>query len=125
MVRRLCGGSTLKNVVLVTNAWGETSSDIGEACQEELSSTIFKPALEKGAKMARHHDTVQSAHDIFRMIMADHSVTLPTKLELVGGQKDIADVASRKATNSSPSERRLTAVPSVRIACVSGTKLPC
>ena len=47
--RRLCGDAALKNAVLVTNMWGEVSGNIGEAREKELSSKIFKPALDNGA----------------------------------------------------------------------------
>ena len=71
MVRKLCGESTLKNVVLVANAWGGIPCDVGEACEEELSSTTLKATLEKGAQTAWHLDTAQSVHDIVRRIVAD------------------------------------------------------
>ena len=76
MFHELCGETTSKNVVLVTNTWCEVSLDIGGARESELSSNFFKPALNNGARMVRHYDTTQSAHDIIRMIMGNHSVTL-------------------------------------------------
>ena len=74
--------STLKNVVLVTNMWGTTSRKVDEA-REELPRNIFKLPLGKQTQMARHHDTVQSAHDFIRMITKNHPVTLPIRGELV------------------------------------------
>jgi hypothetical protein len=35
MFRELCGDSTLKNVILVTNMWGDVPQDVGEAREEE------------------------------------------------------------------------------------------
>ena len=67
--RELCGGTTLKNVVLVTNMWGEVSQDVGEARERELTTKIFKPVLDEGAQIARYHYTPESAHDIIRRIM--------------------------------------------------------
>ena len=50
--REISGDTTLKNVVLVTNMWG------------------------KGAHTARHHDAIQSAHDVIRRILVKHHVAL-------------------------------------------------
>ena len=33
--------------------------------------------LDSGTRMVRHYDTTQSAHDIIRMIVGNHPVTLP------------------------------------------------
>ena len=51
--RELCGETSLKNVVLVTNMWNEVSRYVGEAREKELASDFLKPALDKGAKMVR------------------------------------------------------------------------
>ena len=84
MFSELCGEmSTLKNVVLVTNMWGTTSRKVDEAREKELPRNIFKLPLGKQTQMARHHDTVQSAHDIIRMITKNHPVALPIRGELV------------------------------------------
>ena len=78
----LCGErSTLKNVVLATNMWGMTSCQVGEAREKELPRNIFKLALGKQAQMVRYQNTAQSAHDIIRMIMKNHPVTLPIRGE--------------------------------------------
>ena len=83
MFRKLCGESTLKNVILVTNMWTRDSQDTDEAREKELSNRFFKPALDKGAQMARHHNTTQSAHAIVRKIVKNHPVTLQIQRELV------------------------------------------
>jgi DNA anti-recombination protein RmuC len=69
-----CGDASLKKVVLVTNMWGEVSQEVGEACERELTTNFFKPALDKGARLARHHYTLQSALDIIRLIMKNHPI---------------------------------------------------
>ena len=68
MFRELCGDSTLRNVILVTNMWGEVVSDVGESRERELITSFFKPALDKGAQLVRHHNTTRSAHDIIQRI---------------------------------------------------------
>jgi len=99
MFRKLCGDKTLKNVVLVTNMWGEVPRDVGESREDELSSTFFKPVLDKGAQMVRHHNTAQSAQDIIRVIMKNRPVVLQIQRELVDEHKDIVDTAAGEAVN--------------------------
>ena len=94
LFRKLCGESTLRNVVLVTNMWERGSWEYNEARENELSSRFFKPALDKGAQMVRHHNTAQSAHDIIRMITRNHPVVLQIQRELVDEHKDIIDTAA-------------------------------
>ena len=105
MFRKLCGDTASKNVVLVTNMWGEVSRDIGEAREEELSSNFFKPALKLGARMVRHHNTIQSAHSIIRMIAANRPVVLRIQRELVDKRKDIVDTTAGKVINRELNEQ--------------------
>ena len=97
MFRKLCGESSLKNVILVTNMWKQDSQEINEAREAELSSKFFKLALDKGAQMVRHHNTTQSAHDIVRGIVKNHPVVLQIQLELVDERKDILKTAAGEA----------------------------
>ena len=99
MFRELCGDPTLKNVVLVTNMWGEISQDVGEDREEELATNFFKPVLDKGAQLARHHNTVQSAHDIIRRIIRNRPAALQIQRELVDEGKSITDTAAGEAIN--------------------------
>ena len=97
--RKLCGESVLQNTVLVTNMWKEDSQDIGEAREKELSDNFFKPALDKGAQMVRHHNTTESAQNILRMIIRNHPVALQIQRELVDEGKDIIDTAAGESLN--------------------------
>jgi membrane protein involved in colicin uptake len=102
--RELCGETSLKNVVLVTNMWGEVSHDVGEARERELASNFLKPALDKGAQMVRHHNTKQSANDVVRRIMNNHPVVLQIQRELVDQRKDITNTAAGEAVNTKLAE---------------------
>ena len=99
MFRQLCGDSTLKNVILVTNMWGRVEQDVGEAHEKELADVYFKPALEKDAQLARHHNTTQSAHEIIRRIMKNDPAPLLIQRELVDEGKDIKDTSAGEAVN--------------------------
>jgi len=71
MFKRLCGESTLRNIVIVTNMWGEVDPQVGEAREAKLKDTFFKPVLDKGAQIARNENTVTSAQRIIRLILND------------------------------------------------------
>ena len=104
MFRELCGDTSLKNVVLVTNMWGEVSQDVGEARELELITDFFKTVLDKGAQLARHHNTVKSAHDIIRSIMKNRPMALQIQRELIDEKKDIIDTAAGEAVNKELNE---------------------
>ena len=99
MFRELCGDSTLRNVILVTNMWGKVSQDVGEVRENELATEFFKQVLDKGAQLARHHNTTQSAHDIIRRIMKNRPIVLQIQHELVVEKKDIINTAAGEAVN--------------------------
>jgi DNA anti-recombination protein RmuC len=105
MFRELCGDTTLKNVILVTNMWSWVSREVGEARENELIGNFFKPALDKKAQLARHQNTAQSAHDIIRKIMNNHPVALQIQRELVDEHKDILDTAAGEAVNRELNEQ--------------------
>ena len=104
--RDLCGEKSLKNVVLVTNMWGGVSVEVGEARERELSSDFLKPALDKGARMVRHHNTQQSTHDILRRIMNNHPVVLQIQHELVEERKDVVNTSAGKRINAELEETK-------------------
>lgn len=89
LFRNLCGDKSLRNVVIVTTMWSEITGLIGEERERELASkdVFFKPALDKGARLARHTDTLESAQAIIRSIInkQSSSVTLQIQEELSRG----------------------------------------
>ena len=105
MLCQLCGDEASKNVVLVTNMWGEVSSEVGQDRESKLSDKFFKPVLDKGAKMARHYNTIQSTHDIIRMMMVNNPVVLQIQRELVDQHKDIGNTAAGIAINQELNEQ--------------------
>ncbi|KAI0342626.1 P-loop containing nucleoside triphosphate hydrolase protein [Trametopsis cervina] len=91
MFRKLCGDDSLKNVVIVTNMWGEVSREKGVAREEELKTDelLFKPVLAKGATMLRNYNTVQSARLILRQLLGNRPQALQLQRELVDEGRDI------------------------------------
>ena len=105
MFRELCGDTTLKNVILVTNMWGEVSERVGETRERELTTSFFKPVLDKGAQLARHHNTAESARDIVRRIMKNQPITLQIQRELVDEGKNIVDTSAGDVINKELNEQ--------------------
>jgi hypothetical protein len=89
MFRNLCGEKSLRSVVIVTTMWDEISQSTGEERERELATkdVFFKPALEKGARFARHTDSLESAQAIIRSIIDNQStpITLQIQDELSRG----------------------------------------
>ena len=96
MFRKLCGDKALKNVVIVTNRWGEVDHQVGEAREAELmgDDTFFKPVLAQGAQKARHYDTVSSAENIIRLTLKNEPLPLRIQEELCKEGKDISATAA-------------------------------
>ena len=99
MLRELCGDSTLRNVVLMTNMWGEVSAKDGQDRENKLTSKFFKPVLDKGAQMIRHYNTTESAHNIIRAIIRNHPMVLQIQREMVDEGKAIVDTAAGDVVN--------------------------
>lgn len=101
MFRKLCGDNTLRNVVLVSNMWEEVDPQRGDAREAELArdDMFFKPALERGARMARHDNTVPSAETIIRLILENHPLPLRIQQELVDEGKGISETAAGEELN--------------------------
>jgi hypothetical protein len=101
MFRKLCGDSALRNVVIVTNMWEDVRPQVGEAREAELmkKGIFFKPALDRGARMARHENTVPSAESIIRLILNRNPLPLHIQKELVDDGKDISETRAGQELN--------------------------
>ena len=68
-------------------------------------TNFFKPVLDKGARLARHHNTVQSAHDVIRSIMKNVPIPLQIQRELVEEGKIIISTAAGETVNKELNEQ--------------------
>ena len=89
MFRNLCGETSLRSIVIATTMWDEVLQLIGQERERELATkdVFFKPALDKGARLARHTGTLESAQAIIRSIIMNQStpITLQIQDELSRG----------------------------------------
>ena len=99
MFHKICGESTWRNVVIVTNMLEDAPQDINETRERELHGDSFELALDRGARIVQHQNTVESAHNIIQMIVANRPVVFQIQRELVDQQKDIVDTTAGKIIN--------------------------
>lgn len=96
MFRKLCGDDTLKNVILMTNMWGEVSEEVGATREAQLSQDdmFFAPALRNGARLLRHYNTLESAENILKCVISNHPEALQIQRELVEEKKAMSETAA-------------------------------
>lgn len=96
MFRKLCGDETLKNVMIVTNMWGSVTVEEGEAREHQLrtENLLFKPALDEGARILRHDNTVPSAQKIIGQIVDNRPMALCIQREIVEEGRDITQTTA-------------------------------
>ena len=99
MFRELCGEKTLKNVILMTNMWGQVTPQQGAAREQQLKEEHFKAAIEKGARMQRHNNTPESARAILREILKNQPTVLQIQRELIDEGKDIGETGAGAELN--------------------------
>jgi len=101
MFRQLCGDESLMNVLIVTNMWGEVDHKVGEDREAELRNQdiFFKPALDKGARLLRHQNTLSSAQAIVYCILENRPMALQIQQELVDRRMDISQTAAGTVLN--------------------------
>jgi len=92
----ICGEKALRNVTIMTNMWGKVTPEVGIAREEELASSFFKPALDNGAQLLRHSDTIESAHEVIRTVLENKRVTLQIQEEMVDNWKPVSETAAGK-----------------------------
>jgi len=108
-LKRICGESTLRNVALATNMWGNVEPGVGADRERELAAEFVKPALDKGARLHRHYDTTESAHQIIRAILDNRREPLQVQRELIDERRefDRTTVGEEITREVDESKRRL------------------
>ncbi|KAH8903541.1 hypothetical protein BR93DRAFT_884954 [Coniochaeta sp. PMI_546] len=91
MFRKLCGTSSLANVVFLTTKWDMVSNSDGERREAQLISDHLKLELTSGARTARHDNTRESAVDALRMVLGHEGVALQLQKQLVDEGMSLRD----------------------------------
>ncbi|KAL4074774.1 hypothetical protein V8B97DRAFT_1947150, partial [Scleroderma yunnanense] len=94
--RELCGESSLRNVLVVTNMWGNVDPKIGAERERELGTNdkLFRPVLEKGARLLRHDNTQSSAYAILQHLVDNRAAPLAIQHEIVDEKKDLVHTSA-------------------------------
>ncbi|KAH7905077.1 P-loop containing nucleoside triphosphate hydrolase protein [Hygrophoropsis aurantiaca] len=106
MFQKLCGDEGLKNVILVTTKWTSLPDEnSGVKREEQLKNTFWKDMIDQGSKIARFHDTCESAWDIVEPILKeDQSTVLHIQKELVELKKFLPQTEAGNALRSTLSD---------------------
>ena len=101
MFRKLCGDTTLRNAVIVTNMWGQVDLQVGEAREVELvrEDTFFKPVFDKGAQITRNWNNFDSAQNTIRLVLNNRPIPLRIQRELVDERKHIYETSVSEELN--------------------------
>ena len=96
LFRKLCGEHGLQNVIIVTTRWADVPLETGLKREEQLRSqdNLFRPALENGATLLRHDNTVKGTHDILEKLVNRQAEPVKIQTELVDERKDISETAA-------------------------------
>lgn len=91
----LCG-EALPNALIVTNMWGEVTSERGERREHQLrtDNKFFAPTINAGAHMFRHQNTRDSAEAIVREIIHKVPQVLKIQREIVDEKLSLAETAA-------------------------------
>ncbi|KAG8741199.1 hypothetical protein FRC10_003193 [Ceratobasidium sp. 414] len=94
MFRKMCGTSSLKNVVVVTNMWSQPPAETELAREIELreGEDFFRDILNGGAQMVRHSErTRESAFDVIRCVLGKNPVVLELPRQIVDEGMELED----------------------------------
>lgn len=85
LFEQICGPGAFGNVVIASTFWGELSDRSQGADREkerEQSKDFWGNMVQKGAKVARHENTAESAEQIVSLLVEKPTVTLQLQAEL-------------------------------------------
>ncbi|CCM01913.1 uncharacterized protein FIBRA_03984 [Fibroporia radiculosa] len=96
MFSHLCGRAALANAAIVLNMWNQVSEVVGNARKTELVSKdiFFKPAIDAGAKVFTHNNTLDSAREILRDLAGKDPKPLSIQIELITERKPVRQTAA-------------------------------
>ncbi|KAG8715197.1 hypothetical protein FRC09_016827 [Ceratobasidium sp. 395] len=83
---KICGLSNMRNVMIVTNMWATPADPEEERRYEQLKTSLFKAALDNGAKMCQRRGIgPESAQAIIQMMVDLPPIELQLQTELAQG----------------------------------------
>lgn len=99
LFRNLCGDDSLSKIIISTTMWDSIQESLGDEREKELVSkeVFFKTAVEKGCRVMRHYNTIDSAQAIVRSILQQGTPTVTLQIqEELGRGLDISETRAGK-----------------------------
>lgn len=97
MFKKLCGSSNLGAVVLATTFWSRVDPAMGQAREQELSSseTYWGGMVANGSRVLRHDSEAKSGEEIIRYLLGrNQQPTLAIQDEMVNQGKDLRETGA-------------------------------
>ena len=103
LFQKLCGTTSLKNVVLVTTNWDVVDLATGERREQSLRTDprYWQPMVSRGSQIARFLRTVESGRDILSVLDGKEQTVTQLQSELVDESKTLAATEVGQALNDS------------------------
>ena len=94
MMKKLCGVSSLKNVVLATTMWEKVTEDDGARREAELRKTFWKDMIDSGSQSTRlMTNTKTEALKLVKLLLKNTPVLTRLQRELQSG-KELKDTSA-------------------------------
>ena len=103
MFQRICGANSFKNVIVVTTMWDKVTPEEQERREQRLkeSNVFFKSLMDRGATMARHDGTRDSALSIIQGFSEKNDIIVAKLVdELVEEKKSLLNTEAGKELQS-------------------------
>lgn len=102
MLRKICGKDVFSKVLFITTMWDEQNEESRVAClarEKQLEKEVFKPFLDKGAKLQRQESAGDSAFALSAIgkFTADAKRALLLQKELVDYKKALQTTQAGQA----------------------------
>lgn len=101
MFREVVGPENMRHCHLVTTKWSKQPSSVSEDRETELltKKEFWKPLINRGARVVRFHDSVQSAHDIIGPLTQCPQFLFKLTVEYNLERKKLTDTTSGRMAN--------------------------
>ncbi|KAH7913164.1 P-loop containing nucleoside triphosphate hydrolase protein [Hygrophoropsis aurantiaca] len=97
VIRKLCGTSAMKNLVLTTTKWPNSSDDTVWMQKHSSLTVAWKDLIDQGCKTAQFRNTRESAWDVIDLVVPNPHLPLQIQQELVDLAKRIPETEAGRS----------------------------
>lgn len=106
IMKRVCGGKALKNVLLVTSRWNEVEEETGADREHQLRDEFWAYMLAHGSCVSRFHGDRPSAISLVSQLLMKDSVVLRLQHEIIDEGKKLNMTSAGAFVENSLEEAR-------------------